>query len=337
MPRSESNAIVGKTTYTELNLTNYPDSIDSRSNNKNMAGFENIKDYNYAEHINALADAVMALQRAIGAKPYIDKDNINRTTVSERILAMENKDYDSRYGGAGWDTSQTLVGHTHTGGPGHPSQVNLVSEVQGLLSKTNIDLSASTGLTGADILVSKTDSRQISEAINDKLSISQGGTINKSLEVKGGFQSRLYREWDASTRDAGTLVTDYTAMTNQISRNVGTTACQFYNKAVYNLLYGKYVLAVRARVNSAVTEEVLHLRWYDFMSGEWNLKKNMYLKGTDFTPNKWQMFYLTFDHEGDAANSYSSFHVWKPVTTANVTVDIDCVYIMPTHPAVYDR
>ncbi len=339
MARSESNAIVAKTTYPTLNLTNYPDAVDTRVNNPNMAGYENLKDYNYAEHINALEDAVMAIQQALGIMPFVDNTLTSRDTVAERIRLIEVKDYDSRYGGAGWDTTQTLVGHTHSAVAGHPSQINLTSDVSGLLPKTNLNLIYNaSGLTGADLSMSGSDSRLITDAINDKLSVTNGGIIQKALEVQGSFSSRLYREWDATARTAGTLVTDVTTMTNKLSRGSGTIETRFYNLAVTNLLYGKYVLAVRAKVSAQPTEEVLHLRWYDYISNVWTLKNNLYLKGTDFDAvDTWQMFYLTFDHDGNAANSYGTFNVWKPVTTTSLNVDIDCVYIMPTHPAIYDR
>lgn len=339
MARSESNPIVGKTNYTDLNLTQYPDAVDTRANNTNMAGYENLKDYALAEHINALEDAVMAIQRALGIRPFVNKDGVNKGTISQRVTDLENKDYDPRYGGSGWLLSQTLVGHTHTGETGHPAQINLGTEVQGILSKTRINLdNANGGLTGADIKMSNADSRKIVDAVNDKLSVTQGGTIQKGLEILGGFQSRLYREWDANDRAAGTLITDYGTLTNQAVRGSGTAECRFIHDEVNNLLYGKFVLAVRARVSSKVTEEVLHLRMYDWKSGNWVLQNYLYLKGTDFAAaNQWQTFYLTFNHDGDIATKNTNIHIWKPATTASLSVDFDCAYIMPTHPAVYDK
>jgi hypothetical protein len=337
--RSETNPIAGKVTYTDLNLTNYPDDIDTRGNNLNMLGYQNLKDYNYAEHINALEDAVMALQRSLGITPYIDKDSVDRTTVSARIAIIENKNYDARYGGTGWVTSQTLVGHTHNGATGHPSQVNLIGEVQGILPKANVDLSISTGITGGDVAVSSTDSRKISVAINDKLSVTAGGTIQAKLEIKNSFNSRVFKEWDATSATAGSLTTDTTTLIGQSIRGAGTTAFQFFTPNVNNLLYGQYVMSVRARVSSLVSEEVLHLRWYDSLAGTWQLNSSLYLKGTDFLAiNTWQMFYLTFNHASDqTTNPYSIMNVWKPLTTANINVDVDSVIIMPTHPAIYDR
>lgn len=338
MARSETNQILGKTNYPDLNLTNYPDAIDTRANNQNMKGFENLKDYNLAEHVNALSDAVMAIQRALGINPFMDKDGQNKSSVGGRIASLENRDYDPRYGGVGWIPSQTLVGHSHTGQAGHPSQVKLGSEVQGTLSKAHLSFAQAGGITGADLAISTTDARKIPDVVNDKLSVSQGGTIQRNLNVNGQFASRLYREWDASTMTGGTLATDYGALTNQTRRGLGTGEVQFLNQAVSNLLYGKYVLAVRAKLSTSTSQDVLHLRWYDYMGNGFNLKSQLNLKGTDFTAlGRWQMFYLTFEHAGDVSNSHGTFHVWKPATASSVDLSIDCVYIMPTHPAVYDR
>ena len=72
--RSEDDAIGNKENYQDLNLTNYPNFLDSRSEtpnnpyryNKNMRGFVNVgegealPDYVMAEYINAALDGVMA-------------------------------------------------------------------------------------------------------------------------------------------------------------------------------------------------------------------------------------------------------------------------------------
>lgn len=339
MPRSEENRIVGKETYTELNLTQYPDKIDTRSNNANMAGFENNKDYNYAEHINALADAVQALQRAIGAKPYMDKENISHTTVSNRITAIESKDYDTRYGGVGWNPTQTIVAHTHTGGAGSPGQINLVTEVKGKLTAVNINLDGTDpkGLTASAISVSTTDIRKIPEVLNDKLSISAGGTIRGAVNIEGVFSTRTHREYNHTNRSAGDLVVDYGTSSNTAMISSSTELCQFYNTAVQGLAYGRYAMAVRMKINQATTEDVMVLRWYDWMTGGWRLSNQESFKGTDFVPNTWKTIYLTFEHQGDLVDSYSSFHVWKPFTSSSVRVSIDHVVIMPIHPATFDR
>lgn len=340
MARSENNPIAGKVTYPDLNLTQYPDTLDTRANNVNMKGFENLKDYNMAEHINALEDAVMAIQRALGIKPFINKDGIDKTTVGQRIIDLENKDYDPRYGGSGWITSQTLVGHTHTGQAGHPSQIDLGTETAGTLSKSHLSFNNTTGgITGADISMSPTDNRKVPDVVNDKLSISQGGIVQKNLTVQGQINSRLMKEWDADAAGAGTLVTDYSTMTNKLRRATGTGQVEFIWGDVPNLHFGKYVLAVRAKVSSLVTEEVLHLRAYNWYNDGYHLQNYLYIKGTDFDAvNQWKTFYLTFNNASDASTTTGPhLHVWKCATTNNITLDFDNAFIVPTHTAVYDK
>lgn len=338
MARSESNSIAGKQTYPDLNLTQYPDNIDTRANNQNMKGFENLKDYTLAEHVNALEDAIMAIQRALGIKPFVNKDGVAKTNVSDRIVDLENRDYDSRYGGSGWSLSQTLIGHTHTGGPGHPSQVRLDSETQGVLPKAKLSFDAvSGGISGADLSVSSTDSRKIPDAINDKLSVTQGGTIQKDLTVNGHFASRTYREWVAG-EIGGTLITDYSASTNQARRGSGTAETWFMNTGVWNMLYGKYVIAYRIRTSSKVNEEIFRTGFYDYTSSGWTWRNGISIKGTDFDYNgQWKTFYQTVEHSGDRADSYIALHAVRSATQASIDVDIDCIYMMPTHPAIYDK
>ena len=74
--RSENDKFSLKTNYTDLNLTLYPNTVDTRLNNTNMRGFVNIgdgalPDYVMAEYMNAAIDGVMALERALGATPMV--------------------------------------------------------------------------------------------------------------------------------------------------------------------------------------------------------------------------------------------------------------------------
>ncbi|MEK1829018.1 hypothetical protein AAAC51_07665 [Priestia megaterium] len=121
MAGSIDNA-VGNQIYEDLVLTRYPNNLDVREGtgaNPNLIRWTNLKDYNMAEHVNALQDAVMAMQRMLGAKaqmpakptdsngqPVTDSNallNIAKTsTVKERIDAIETHDwyadFDQRYG-----------------------------------------------------------------------------------------------------------------------------------------------------------------------------------------------------------------------------------------------
>jgi hypothetical protein len=322
-----------KSKYAEYNLTRYPDALDSRDNNGNMKGFTNMVDYNMAEHINALTDAVMVMQRILGVGV-----EGTHADVKTRLNVLDNHNHDSRYGGAGWTVArgQTLIGHTHTGAAGHPSQINLVTEVQGKLNKNFLNLT-STGLTGADVMMSPTSSTKISDAVDDKLSVSQGGVIQRDLQVKGRLASRNLREWDINDTSNGTKVTDNTTLTNQAVRGSGTADVRFIHEGIRDLQYGKYVIGVRLKVNSKVSENVAYIRLYNSVGGNWSLNASQYIKGTDFdAAGKWQTFYLVGDVEGNTANSYPIVHIGKDATTASVNVDFDHAYIMPVTPAVFD-
>src|SRR5699024_2408229 len=140
--------------YTDLVLTRYPKSFDERSGAKANANFKrwtNLKDYNMAEHVNSLQDAVMSLQRLLGemaqmpanptnsaGKPITNPTELNTlaktNTVKKRLDDLETKDwysiFDKRYGGPTWKFTDgatqnpTIQQHQHLGStsgiPGMP-------------------------------------------------------------------------------------------------------------------------------------------------------------------------------------------------------------------------
>lgn len=343
MARSEDNA-VGNLTFPDLNLTSYPDKIDSRVEgdpgfNTNMSGYTNLKDYNMAEHVNALGDATMSMERILGINPHIDRDGVNRTTVDQRLYILEDPTrYDLRYGGAGWILSQTLVGHTHTGGPGHPSQIDLTKEVKNKLGKNNIDLSNDKGLTGADITMSPGVSTSIADSVNDKLSTSQGGTVSGEVVFKERVQLLTEKHFNVEDNNNGTVISDPTTRQGKSLRGGGTEDVRIIHKAMRDLEYGKYVMAVRLRVSSLANYNVAYFRMYNRLNNSWVANNIVNLKGTDFDEaGKWKMFYMVFDAEGDAESSYCIAHVGKHATAGSVNIDFDYGYIVPAHPAVFDR
>lgn len=350
--RSVANS-VNNTTFTDLMLTQYPAGIDSRDNNKNMEGFINIQDalpttpldkmWNMAEHVNALADAVMAIQRVLGINPQLDVDGRSNTegTVSGRIDLLEDPDrYDSRYGGEGWILSQTLIGHTHTHENGHPSKILLTdsSEIQGLLPKANIDLTTDTGLTGDDIAVGKKISTKIADAVADKLSVSQGGTINNNLTVLGKFRTKTHYEWNNLDVINGTKKADeHITSSGVFYRGAGTEEVIFINDSLDTLEYGKYVVGVRLRTNSLASEVVAYVNVYNYIGGK-TVAASMQINGTDFDDtNNFKMFYLVCDINGDASNSKSSIKIAKDGTASDTNIDFDHAFIMPVHPAIFDK
>lgn len=348
MARSESNIVKlnGTGTYPDLNMTHYPDKIDTRvagaGYNPNLKGFENRKDYNLAEHVNALGDAVMAVERVLGVTPYLDKDGVDRSTVSARIKTLEMVDLDPRYGGLGWNTTQTLVGHTHTGSPGGPSKISLTGEVTGVLPKANLNLNyqAAGGLTGSDISVSKEQSTTIDRSINDKLSISQGGTIQKNLSIKGRFNTGFYADIDASymVPNAGTLVGGETSTLSGSSVKVANPATDraFITATDMNLQFGRYIGIVRMKVtDNTKNEVVVDLSSYRLFKDHSlrRLEGKKEIKATDFVEaNKWQLFYFVFDVPSEMEVS-----VVRRKTATNYDLSFDYMHICPAHPAIYDN
>lgn len=356
--RSERDA-VGNSRYTDLNMSFYPAQVDSKTvgtagYNPNMKGFWSAgdlqlpagqdPDYNMAEHVNALADAVIALQRIIGANPQIDFKGIDKGTVKERISAAENKDayYDKRYGGQNWTTAlgQTILTHTHGGGLNQAPKINLSSEITGQIAKANMNLTQATGLTGADVFMSPSSSSTIDGAVKDKLSVSEGGVIQKNLGVMGAFSSRTNREWTSEDITAGSAISSPQTLQNKARRFTGTTQQFILAQAVPNLLCGKYVLGVRVRTSSRISGELLKLSFSEYQQSTQGFvtKAEAVVYGMDFdAANRYQMFYLVFDHETLDDIGHNSLRITKAATTTSVNVDFDCAWITPVHPAVFDK
>lgn len=341
MARSESN-IISKTSYADYNMTHYPERVDSRSStdsgyNENMKGFENRKDYNIAEHVNALADAVMVMQRVLGINPQGGS-----TDVNNRIGTLENRDYDSRYGGVGWSPAQTLVGHTHNGEAGGPGQISLTSEVSGQLPKGSLNLAytSSSGLTGSDLAISNNNGTKISAAVSDKLSVTQGGTIEKDLKVKGRLTSRFSVEVFPAQAVAGkgSLVADNrTATGESLKLTNETSSYRFVRHEDYDLQYGRYVAILRVKsTNSTAGENLVKMEAYNY-TGRWQRRAYKIIQASDFdNTSEYQTFYMVFDHYGDGSSNRLHFNIWKYNTSTNYDIYFDYLHITPVHPAVYD-
>lgn len=357
--RSETNA-VGNTKFTDLNMTRYPLQLDSRDNanagfNVNMQGFWSAgdthlpsgkdPDYNMAEHVNSLADAVMAIQRVLGITPYVDFKGSDKGTVSARIAAAEDKDayYDARYGGQSWiaGTSGTIMSHRHGGNAvGQSPQIDLTKEVTGLLPKANLDLTQATGLTGSNLLLSVSDSHSVADSIADKLSMKTGGTIQGDLALKAGFTSRTHMEWTSTDLAVGSSNTDVNTTDGTSRRFSGTAQANIINQQISNMLCGKYVFAVRVKTDTLYSGEILRISYTDKNQSDATKNQSRALvsvKGTDFSSaNEYQTFYMVFERENLDATGAGWLTFIRSSTTSSVNVDFDCAFITPVHPAVFD-
>lgn len=356
--RSEDDAIGNKENYQDLNLTNYPNFLDSRSEtpnnpyryNKNMRGFVNVgegealPDYVMAEYINAALDGLMALERAIGATPMVPSGTslatipsvIESSTVAARISRIENGLFDERYGGAGWSYipgRPTLSSHEHTGLTGQPGKINLVNEIEGILKKNNVDLTSATGITGADLSVSKTNVTLISDALADSLSKSAGGTINGAVIFKKALRSRTGGDWRADELPilSGTsLLVDTAASAGKaLVSGSNTSATQLFSLSATertDLLFGKYICIVRLKASTMVSGYGLR-----FQLG--NATQD--ILGGGLPVDSYKQFYFVFEQNETTKPAHLTFT--KLATGAALSVSIDSIIIEPIHPAVLDR
>lgn len=363
MARSEKNK-VGNEIYTDLNMTAYPKEKDAlvtdvakkEKRNPNMLGWVNIgegdiPDYVWAEHVNSVVDAVRALQRAVGTEPMLPANLTGLTTeqitnilktksVKTRLDDMENRNFDDRYGGPGWTPTadRTLANHTHNGQAGRPAKILLTdaAEVRGLLPKGNLNLTMATGVTGADISISSTDATKVKDAISEKLSTTSGGVVQGGVEVKGKMATRTNKEY--SVEDfSGTEVSDSQTLSGARKDSSATALTTFMKASLQNLQYGRYVLGVRVKlVEGALSStNVLRLR-ASAQTGD--AMDEALIAASEFeSVNKWKMFYLVFDHEPATAGKAGEIVIEKLATTGSAKIAIDHAYIIPTHPAVFDR
>lgn len=345
--RSEQNRIGNKKNYTDLNLTQYPNAIDSRTNNTNMRGFINvgegeIPDYVMAEYVNSALDGIMAVERALGVTPMVPYDtpdtNLNTVieggSVNSRITRIENGLFDERYGGAGWkyvSNRPTLSSHNHDGQNGHPGKIHLRNEVESTIRKSHIDLTIGTGLLGSDIFVSNQNAVKIDAAIADSLSKTAGGTVSGDVEFTGRFSSRTRMDFlpRELTRVSGHWASDNQATNGQVVRYTsgvtGATVFRITSQQRAHLLYGKYVVGIRVKSSLNTSASVLRIR-------VGNNIQNITAReiGTGF-----KQVYFVFDQ--DAATKGRDITIEKLSTAAECTLSFDSVIIEPIHPAVLDR
>ncbi len=155
-------------------MSQYPESFDTFTTK-----VDNV-DYVLAEHVNFLQDIVDALQATLGLDPHGTESDVGSRigAVDQRVEDAEGAlsthkgtgDHDNRYGGTGWTTGQTLMGHIHEGVAGKPGKVDLASHVDGKLPKSGIQLAphdAAGTLTGHDISMSPSTIASINSTITD--------------------------------------------------------------------------------------------------------------------------------------------------------------------------
>lgn len=349
--RSEANYIPNKQNYKDLKLTQYPNVLDTRSNNTNMRGFVNIgetqsvPDFVMAEYTNALGDAVRAVQRALGPIPMVyhgatsNERNqlIENFSVANRLTRIEDGLFDVRYGGEGWQNTPSrpvLNNHSHTGINGQPPRIHLVNEVTGLLRYQNIDLNYQTGLTGAQISLSPSNSTKLHEVIADLLSKSQGGTVTGDTTFTGVVKTRTSIDataQDVTNRGQSTLVSDHQTTSGRALSSTSTTAQRrlftINGQEKNHLLFGRYVLGIRMKKSTSRISAANILQVSLGSDSEYFTEESV--------SNTYKTIHYIFEH--NELNRNSNIDITKLSTNANEEIKIDSYYIVPIHPATLDR
>lgn len=348
--RSEANEIANKQNFQDLTMTQYPNALDTRTNNTNMRGFVNIgeeavPDFVMAEYTNALIDAVRAIQRTLGVAPSVyhgatsteRPQLIENFTVAKRLSRIEDGLFDTRYGGQNWTNSNprpVINNHRHTGTNGQPPRIHLTDEVIGLLRYQNINLSHTTGLTGAQISLSPSNNTKIHEVISDLLSKSQGGTVTGDTIFTGVVKTRTSIDAtavDIVNKGQSTVVSDGGATSGRALSSTDTTAqrniFRINSEETQHLLFGRYVMGIRIKKNSNRTSSSNIL----FIDG-YNQQERYTEEDID---GDYKTIYFVF--EKNQYNKSSNITVTKLSTASNLALIVDSYYITPIHPATLDR
>ena len=362
--------------YTDLIRTNYPMALDDRPDalkveNQNSHFKVNINfedrveatsplDYIVlADDVNALQDAVIAVERTLGVMPQ--GENINYS-ISERLNDIENfMLYDESLSSGllslderlMWGGKRPLISgspaplisikqHLHSGTQGQATKIDLSSHVTGLLKKTNIDLTSNTisMLSASDIRMSTSSSQTIAEKFTEKMD-KGGGTFTGNIIVQGNFTSRTHVELDAKdipysagqgyTVSASDVYADSEYARKASSINGNGALC--YQPV--NLRYGKYVAIFRMKALANTSANTVARIAVKATDGTTDLGVIL-LKPTDFAKaNTYQSFFVEFDHE--YFNGHNKTVIPQVYFYTGVTdISVDSIVIEPITTALYD-
>lgn len=349
--RSEANYISNKQNYKDLKMTQYPNTLDTRSNNENMRGFTNIgesegiPDFVMAEYTNALIDAVMAIQRTLGEKPTIHfgaeeiefNELIENSTVSNRLTRIEDGLFDTRYGGEGWrDTinKPVLNNHRHTGRDGQPPRIVLTNEVEGLLPYQNINLNYQVGLTGAQISLSSLNPTKLDVVVEGLLSKSEGGTVTGPTYFTNQVKTRTHIDATAEdivNKGQSRIISDSQATSGRALTSTETiTQRRLFTinaNEKKHLLYGRYVLGIRIKKNKSLQES------FDLLNITLGRLSESFNQIS--MKDEYRTIHYVFEHNN--LNKHDDLTITKLSTREALEVRVDNYYITPIHPATLDR
>ena len=323
--------------YNDLTLTNYPNAVDTKegtnlADNADYAGGVPISsNYILAADSNTLRDAVLALQRFVGplSGTLDGSETITEVLGSLSTGQLDSSLLDIRYGGTGYGdlvTPPSILSHVHGSGVGNSPLINLASGVTGTLKVNQLLLDGTaSSLKATDIPLALGNSLKISDALNDKLSLTNGGTISGSVVFTGGVATTCFAELECETFSSVTNTTD----TDTWSGKAGVIASATGGADVScigstRLRYGTYGLILRAKVSAnASISAIVYVTISGFdVSGNNVTYASAPLTGTSFTTaNVYQEFYIPFTHTSAAR---------KTAGLPNVRVNLFCKGTRPT-------
>lgn len=369
-------------TYTSLTRTNYPDALDDRpdaveveNRNPHFALNVNFEDrtsstnpqdyYVLADDINALQDAIIAIQRSLGVKPQGDN---GLSTVAERFLNLENyvmlgdstnsgfNDLDERYMWGGTRPTingqpaplVSIVSHLHDGTPGQATKIDLANHVTGLLSKNNIDLTSNTTdmLSAQDIRMSTSDSTTIPQKLDTKYD-KAGGEISGDVKISGNIQCGIFFEKDAKDMGCDTdkgyqiSTVDYYANSGYARKaDINDLDGYLINETI-SMRYGYYSVILRMKIpttdSSKNSNMLCRISLLNKKTGE--LTTQIITVGDFSVQDEYQNIYVNFNHRNDigAVGGAQEFDLKVYYYSGVTPLYIDSVVIVPVGIATYYR
>jgi hypothetical protein len=239
-----------------MGLSKYPAGLDTRTSNLNFTENTDKADYVEANDINVLQDAVIELEKMVGVINSTNPDSVTKklTDLLSSLSALE----------------VGLNEHHHAGEVNKPSQIDLASEVTGKLNTDYILFEGEKGLTSANIKTNLLDANDnvltVEQALEGTFPKTAGAVneITGNVYLTGNFYNNFLAEWTAHhtniTNDKAQAIPDDGAWGGYaLSNKSGQTGILAYantHTAHQKPRYGKYVVAVRLRVNTQTATQL---------------------------------------------------------------------------------
>lgn len=312
--------------YTDLPLTSYPNEIDvikSRTDESPtyFKRWEDYKDIMFANHIKCLQDAIVAIERTLGALPSGTKNNIKERLddIESRLLTMN-------------DVNSAINAHKHTGDSNSPSKIDLSSEVQGKLKFENIDLNFNNASSIKASNIYYSADMTIEQKINNLQDYINQAVLNLTSKIT---DYKIATDFILNNGKLSTFDSAYnkSAVKNSVKGSTGNII-KMCEVTTNPLIYNRYVACIRVFVSSPIntTQNIIMSVKAGTKNGTMSVVSFPY---SYFNYNSWNYLYVMFDHYY-VANSEDkvTVSIYYNSSTQN-DIYVDNVIITPTHTAVY--